>query len=129
MGFLLAPQERGIGPVAQKVQVILVDDVDGGEADETVLFALDGSSYEIDLSTANAKKLRDSVAPYVAAARKVGRAGGRGAGARAGRGRGSAAMDREQAAAIRDWARKSGLKVSDRGRIPANIVEQYNQTV
>lgn len=114
--------------MAQKVQVILVDDVDGGEAAETVTFALDGTAYEIDLSADNAKSLRDAFAPYVASARKAGRAGGRGA-SRTGRGRGSTTMDREQAAAIRDWARKQGLKVSDRGRIPANIVEQYNTTV
>lgn len=113
--------------MAQKVQVILVDDVDGGEAEETVSFALDGTAYLIDLSADNAKKLRDAIAPYVAAARKD-KPGAR-AGARTGRGRGSTSMDREQAAAIRDWARKQGLKVSDRGRIPASIVEQYNTSV
>lgn len=115
--------------MAQKVQVILVDDVDGGEASETVTFALDGTAYEIDLSADNAKSLRDAFAPFVASARKAGRTGGRGGATRGGRGRGSTTMDREQAAAIRDWARKQGLKVSDRGRIPANIVEQYNTTV
>ena len=115
--------------MAQKVQVILVDDVDGGEAAETVTFALDGTAYEIDLSADNAKSLRDALAPYVSAARKAGRVGGRGASSRSGRGRGSTTMDREQAAAIREWARKQGLKVSDRGRIPAGIVEQYNSTV
>lgn len=114
--------------MAQKVQVILVDDVDGGEAVENVTFALDGASYEIDLSAENAKRLRDALAPYVSAARKV-RPGSRGAGRSGGRGRGSTTMDREQAAAIRDWARRQGLKVSDRGRIPASIVEQYNQSV
>lgn len=114
--------------MAQKVQVILVDDVDGGEAVETVTFALDGTAYEIDLSAGNATSLRDAFAPFVASARKAGRTGGRGS-SRGGRGRGSTTMDREQAAAIRDWARKQGLKVSDRGRIPANIVEQYNTTV
>jgi hypothetical protein len=113
--------------VAQKVQVILVDDVDGGEAVENVSFGLDGASYEIDLSAENAKRLRDALAPYVSAARRV-RPGGKSSG-RSGRGRGSTAMDREQAAAIRDWARRQGLQVSDRGRIPASIVEQYNQSV
>lgn len=113
--------------MAQKVQVILVDDLSGGEADEAVSFGLDGTTYEIDLSTENSKELRDALAPYVAAARKVSRTAGRGAGR--GRGRGSATMDREQAAAIRQWARRQGLKVSDRGRIPSDIVEQYNASV
>ena len=57
--------------MAQKVQVILVDDVDGGPADETVSFSLDGVSYEIDLSTKNAAAFRDSLAQYVGTARKV----------------------------------------------------------
>ena len=121
--------------VAQKVQVLLVDDLDGGEASETVSFSLDGSSYEIDLSEKNAEQLRDSFAKYVAAARKPGRSSGSGSGGSArgssGRGRSggsSTAMDRDQAAAIRAWAKKQGLKVSDRGRIPASIIEQYNQS-
>lgn len=116
--------------MAQKVQVLLLDDLDGGEASETVSFGLDGASYEIDLSEGNAKKLRDTLSNYVGAARRVGSGGG---GRRAGRprsaGGGRAAMDREQAAAIRSWAKKKGLKVSDRGRIPATIVEQYNEKV
>ena len=113
--------------MAQKVQVLLVDDLDGGEATETVSFALDGSSYEIDLSKKNADLLRDAFAKYVGAARKAGRSGGS-SGRSSSRGRGSAAMDRDQAAAIRSWAKKQGLKVSDRGRIPASIIEQYNQS-
>src|SRR5215207_7315893 len=115
--------------MAQKVQVLLVDDLDGGEASETVSFALDGSSYEIDLSGKNAEELRDTFAKYVGAARKSGRSGGS-AGGRASstRSRGSTSMDRDQAAAIRSWAKKQGLKVSDRGRIPASIIEQYNQS-
>ena len=118
--------------MAQKVQVLLVDDLDGGEASETVSFALDGSSYEIDLSQKNADELRDALAKYVGAARKAGRSSGGSAprsssGSRS-RGGGSAAMDRDQAAAIRSWAKKQGLKVSDRGRIPASIIEQYNQS-
>jgi hypothetical protein len=115
--------------MAQKVQVLLVDDLDGGEASETVGFALDGSSYEIDLSTKNAEELRDAFAKYVGAARKAGRtsttANRSSSNRRSG---GSAAMDRDQAAAIRSWAKKQGLKVSDRGRIPATIIEQYNQS-
>jgi hypothetical protein len=115
--------------VAQKIQVLLLDDLDGSEASETVAFGLDGTEYEIDLSSKNAAKLRDTLAGYVGSARKAGRVSVRAAGRpRSSRGT-RAAMDREQAAAIRSWAKKQGLKVSDRGRIPANIVEQYNATV
>jgi hypothetical protein len=110
--------------VAQKVQVILVDDLDGGSADETVSFSLDGTSYEIDLSAKNAEKLRDAVASYVGAARKAGKVPG-GRNVRGARG-GGAAADREQNQAIRAWAKKKGLKVSERGRIPAEIVEKYH---
>jgi hypothetical protein len=112
--------------VAQKV--ILVDDLDGGEVAETVSFSLDAASYEIDLSKKNATELRDALAKYVGAARKAGRStgGGSTSSRSSGRPRGSTAMDRDQAAAIRAWAKKQGLKVSDRGRIPASIIEQYN---
>lgn len=117
--------------MAQKVQVLLVDDLDGGEASETVTFALDGSSYEIDLSEKNADELRDAFAKYVGAARKAGRATTSSSSRSSSsprRSGGSASMDRDQAAAIRSWAKKQGLKVSDRGRIPATIIEQYNQS-
>jgi hypothetical protein len=116
--------------MARKVQVILSDDLDENlPADETVSFSLDGTSYEIDLAEKNAKELRDAFSRYVSAARKVGRGGrssGGGTGSGAGRGRSSGGrMDREQAGAIRDWARKNGHAVSDRGRIPASVVEAY----
>jgi hypothetical protein len=115
--------------VAQKIQVLLLDDLDGGQATETVTFGLDGDTFEIDLSDSNAAKLRESLAGFVGAARKVARTGSRPVGRpRSGR-TGRASMDREQAAAIRSWAKKEGLQVSDRGRIPANIVEKYNATV
>src|SRR5918994_3814830 len=106
--------------VAQKVEVTLVDDLDGGTADETVSFAIDGAHYEIDLSSKNAQKLRDAVTPFVGAARKAGRTATRNT---RGRGTGSAAVEREQNQAIREWAKKKGLNVSERGRIPAEIVE------
>jgi hypothetical protein len=116
--------------MAQKVQVLLVDDIDGGEASETVSFALDGNNYEIDLSGKNATELRDAFAKYVGAARKTGRSGGSSGGRSSSRrsGGGNTAMDRDQAAAIRSWAKKQGLKVSDRGRIPATIIDQYNRS-
>ncbi|PRY43209.1 Lsr2 protein [Geodermatophilus tzadiensis] len=115
--------------MARKVQVILSDDLDEDlPADETVSFSLDGTNYEIDLSEKNAKELRDSFSRYVQAARKVGRGGGRASGggrSRATGGGGGGRMDREQAGAIRDWARKNGHNVSDRGRIPASVVDAY----
>jgi hypothetical protein len=113
--------------MAQKIQVLLVDDIDGGAAVETVSFALDGSSYEIDLSKENAAQLRDALATYVAHARRAGRPGVRPAAIRSsGRPARPARVDRDQTKAIRDWARKNGHKVSERGRIPASIVEAFN---
>jgi hypothetical protein len=105
--------------MAQKTLVILEDDLDGGEADETVSFSLDGVAYEIDLSSKNAGKLRDSLASYVGSARRV---GGR---ATRGRARGAARTGTARTSEIRDWARAQGLEVSERGRIPQAIVEQY----
>jgi hypothetical protein len=112
--------------MARKVQVILSDDLDENlSADETVSFSLDGTSYEIDLADKNAKEMRDAFSRYVSAARKVGRGGARASGG-GGRGRSTGGrMDREQAGAIRDWARKNGHQVSDRGRIPASVVDAY----
>jgi hypothetical protein len=111
--------------MARKVQVILSDDLDENlPADETVSFSLDGTNYEIDLAEKNAKDLRDAFSRYVSAARKVGRGGSRASGGGRSRATGGR-MDREQAGAIRDWARKNGHAVSDRGRIPASVVEAY----
>lgn len=105
--------------VAQRVEVVLVDDLDGGPAEETVQFSLDGVSYEIDLNADNAAALRDAVAVYVGHGRRVGgrRSSGRSSSRRSG---GSS-----QTALIRAWAREQGLPVNERGRIPADIVAQY----
>ncbi|AXH89581.1 Lsr2 family protein [Micromonospora sp. WMMD718] len=111
--------------VAKQIIHKLVDDLDGGDADETVKFALDGVQYEIDLSASNAGKLRDVFAPYIANGTKVGR-GGVVVGGRAARGRGGATADREQNRAIREWAKKAGKDISDRGRIPQEIVDEYH---
>ena len=112
--------------MARKVQVLLVDDVDGSTAEETVTFGLDGANYEIDLSDTNAKALRDTLATYVASARKAGRAAGAKT-ARAGSiAKASPSADRAQNQAIRDWAKRNGLQVSERGRIPADIIEKYH---
>jgi hypothetical protein len=110
--------------MAQQTIVTLVDDLDGSEADQTVEFSLDGVSYEIDLSEPNAAKLRDALAGYVSHARRTG-GRRRGAGRPAGVAR--PGVDREQNAAIREWARKRGMKVSDRGRIPAEVLEAYHR--
>jgi hypothetical protein len=111
--------------MAKKVTVTLVDDFDGeGPADETVEFAIDGATYEIDLSAKNAKKLREDFKKWTDAGRKVGgrRRGRPAAPGRSGRG----TIDREQSAAIRDWARRNGHKVSTRGRIPAEVIEAFH---
>lgn len=125
--------------MAQKVVVTLVDDLDESEADETVEFGIDGSSFEIDLSDANAAKLRDSLADYIGHARRTAgrrRTTGRSASpapsaaapaARKGGGGGRASVDREQNQAIREWARRQGKNVSERGRIPSEISEAYRE--
>ncbi|OBB05413.1 nucleoid-associated protein Lsr2 [Mycobacteriaceae bacterium 1482268.1] len=110
--------------MAKKVTVTLVDDFDGeGSADETVEFGLDGVSYEIDLSSKNAAKLRNDLKQWVNAGRRV---GGRRRGRSAASGRGRAAIDREQSAAIREWARRNGHSVSTRGRIPADVIDAFH---
>ena len=103
--------------MAQKVVVALEDDLDGGPADETVRFGLGGAEYEIDLSARNAAAFRQQIAPFIAYARKT----GRGPRHRPGR----TASSRERSASIRAWAKGQGIAVSDRGRIPASVVEQY----
>ena len=111
--------------MAQKVTVSLVDDLDGKKADETVDFTLDGTSYQIDLSTKNATKLRGALAAYVEAARRPSstkRTGGGRGGKRT-----TVRVDREQNQAIREWARSQGMDVSGRGRIPANVVDAYHE--
>jgi hypothetical protein len=112
--------------VARRELVVLEDDLDGGDAAETIRFALDGTSYEIDLNNKNAKKLRDSLASYVTAGRKVGRGGIVLGSGRSGRPRATTGGDREQSRAIREWARKAGKQVSDRGRIPQDVVDAYH---
>lgn len=110
--------------MAQQVLVSLVDDLTGDAADETVTFGLDGKTYEIDLTDENAAKLRESLAEYLAAARRAGATTGRRASSGVTR---RPLVDREQNQAIREWARKRGMKVSDRGRIPADVVDAYHQ--
>jgi len=96
--------------VAQKISVVLVDDLDGSEAHETVSFGLDGATYEIDLNKANAQDLRIGLAPFQAVARVTSKAPKSGP---------------SKTRLVREWAREIGLDVSSRGTIPAEIVQQY----
>ncbi len=103
--------------MAQKITVALEDDLDGGRADETVRFGFGGAEYEIDLSTKNAAAFRSKLAPFIKHARRAGRGQRR----RPER----TAASRERSGGIRAWAKDQGIAVSDRGRIPASVVGQY----
>lgn len=107
--------------MAQKVHILLVDDLDGSDASETVTFGLDGTSYEIDLNDKNAAKLRDALAGYVGNGRRV-------AGTRRGSTRKSSGATNlgPSAREVRDWARSNGFKVPDRGRIPGDVREAFD---
>ena len=104
--------------MAQRIQTLLIVDLDGGEAADTVRFGLDGTEYEIDLSDAHSDEFRKALAQYLAHARRTGGTARIAARAR----RGSAAVD---TAKVREWAKEQGIEVKDRGRVPANVVEQY----
>jgi len=107
--------------MAQRVQVILEDDLDGGQAAETVEFALDGVSYEIDLSDGNASALRNDFARWVGHSR---RSGGRRQ-TRRRNGGASSGASREELARIREWGRNNGYSVSDRGRVSQDVQDAY----
>jgi hypothetical protein len=110
--------------MAKQTITRLIDDLDDSDADETVKFGLDGVQYEIDLSSKNAAKLRQALEPYVNAGHRLGRAA-----ASQPRRRGAQTVsDREQNKAIREWARSKKKKISDRGRIPEEIVAEYHAT-
>jgi hypothetical protein len=105
--------------VAQKVQVLLIDDLDGSAADGTVRFGLDGTEYEIDLTAEHAQALRDALSRYVQAARRAG--GGARRPARGGR-RAEGGVDSTE---VREWAKAQGIEVKDRGRVPAELVARF----
>lgn len=115
--------------MAQKVLVQYVDDLDGIAADDvsTVTFALDGVSYEIDLRAENADRLRDSLAGYVESARRVGGRVRRGTTPAAAPVRSGDARSKEQTKAIREWAKKNGYDLAERGRIPANVIAAFEE--
>jgi hypothetical protein len=105
--------------MAQKVSVTLEDDLTGGPAEHTIRFAFDGTDYEIDLNAKNAATFSKQLAPYLEHARRAGRAQAR----RPGR----TTVGRQRSGDIRAWAKEHGLAVSERGRIPATVVEQYHE--
>jgi hypothetical protein len=107
--------------MAQKIQTLFIDDIDGGAAEGTVRFALDGTDYEIDLNSKHSSELRDALRKYIEHARKVGGAARR-PGARGGRR--SSAVD---TMAVRTWARENGFEIKDRGRVPADLVVRYQE--
>jgi len=104
--------------MAQKVTVVLEDDLTGGPAEQTVRFAFEGADYEIDLSAKNAAAFGKQLAPYIEHARKAGRMSGGGPG--------RTKANRQRSGDIRAWAKEHGLAVSERGRIPASVAEQYH---
>lgn len=108
--------------MAQKTVVELVDDLDGGGADETVTFALDGVDFLIDLSTENAHRLRDTLAEYVENARRTSSRKGRNAGKVAGRSNG-----KPDTQAVREWARSQGETVAERGRISHDLLIRFQE--
>jgi hypothetical protein len=108
--------------MAQKVQTLLIDDLDGGEAEGTVRFGLDGAEYEIDLNAKHAEALRKALARYVDAARRAPGAAAR----RPGRsGRKPASANGTDPTAVREWAKSQGIEVKDRGRVPAELVVKF----
>lgn len=106
--------------MAQRVQTLLIDDLDGGEAEDTVRFGLDGTEYEIDLSAEHAQALRDTLAGYVNPARRIG--GGARRPARSGRRAPASGLDTTE---VRRWAKAQGIDVKDRGRMPAELVVKF----
>jgi hypothetical protein len=105
--------------VAQKIQTLFIDDLDGSAAEGTVRFGLDGAEYEIDLSAEHAKNMREALAQYVDAARRVG--GSARKPARGSRGK----MGGLNTTEVREWARAQGIEVKDRGRVPADLVVKF----
>jgi hypothetical protein len=109
--------------MAQKVQTLFIDDIDGGEAEGTVRFGLDGADYEIDLSAAHSKALRKAMAKYIEAGRKVsGPARRRTQVAAGGRRNGRGGPSPSE---VREWAKAQGIEVSDRGRVPGELVVKF----
>ncbi|HYB14941.1 MAG TPA: Lsr2 family protein [Streptosporangiaceae bacterium] len=108
--------------MAQKIQTLFIDDIDGSAAEGTIRFGIDGNGYEIDLSAAHAADLRAALAPFIAVSRKAPGSAARRPG-RAGR-KAAGGISTTQ---VREWARTQGIEVKDRGRVPAGIVARYHE--
>jgi hypothetical protein len=108
--------------MAQKVQTLLIDDLDGGEAEGTVRFALDGTDYEIDLSAKHSEALRKALAPYLSAARRAPGSVTRRPGQSRRRASSTSGPD---PTAVREWAKSQGIEVKDRGRVPSELVAKF----
>lgn len=106
--------------MASRTVLVLTDDTDGSEADVTMKFGLDSTQYEIDLSEANAKKLLGTLDPWMKAARKTGGRKGR---------RGGGTNGKGEVKAVREWAKKQGLNVSERGRVSAEVRQAYDNAI
>lgn len=107
--------------MAQKIQTLFIDDIDGSEAGGTVRFALDGIEYEIDLSASHSNELRDALKQFIAHARKVGGSSRRAAS------RGARRHSGIDTAAVRAWARENGLDIKERGRVPASVAAKWRE--
>lgn len=110
--------------MAQKTQVFFIDDIDGSDAEGTVLFGLDGAQYEIDLSANHAKELRTALAPYVEVGRRV-----TGPARQAGQSRRKVSGNSVNTSEVRAWARERGIAIKERGRVPAEVIAQYQGAV
>ena len=106
--------------MAQKIQTLLIDDLDGSAAEGTVRFGLDGTEYEIDLNAGHARELRDALARYVDAARRVSSSA-----RRPPRGGRRAPAGDLNAVEVRQWAKAQGIEVKDRGRVPGDLVVKF----
>jgi hypothetical protein len=106
--------------VAQKVQTLFIDDLDGSTAEGTVRFGLDGTEYEIDLNAEHAQQMRDALAAYIRAARRVG--GGSRRLVHAGRRGSTRGLNTTE---VREWAKAQSIEVKDRGRVPAELVVKF----
>ena len=107
--------------MAQKIQTLFIDDIDGGEAEGTVRFSLDGTEYEIDLSAKHSAELRDALKEYIGHARKVS------GGSRRPAARGARKPSAIDTVAVRAWARENGLDIKERGRVPASVIAKYRE--
>jgi hypothetical protein len=107
--------------MAQKIQTLFIDDIDGGAAEGTVRFGLDGAEYEIDLSARHDEELRDALQQYIAHARKVTGT------ARRGTTRAARRPSTTDTVAVRAWARENGYDIKERGRVPADVLGKYHE--